>query len=82
MGKSTRFAIEPDANATKSRVPAAGSQRERFMAAARELGADESEEAFDRALRKVGSAPPAPAHKADKNKSGERANPAKPTRRR
>lgn len=28
-------------------------QRERFEEAARELGCDESEEAFDRALRKV-----------------------------
>jgi hypothetical protein len=42
------------------------SQLERFRAAARELGTDESEEAFDRALRKVASAPPAPMHKPKK----------------
>lgn len=39
------------------------SQIDRFKSAARELPTDESEEAFDRILRKVGSAKPAPVHK-------------------
>lgn len=34
------------------------SQRERFIQAAREVGADENEEMFDRVLKKVSSAPP------------------------
>lgn len=42
------------------------SQVASFRQAARELGTDESEEAFDRALKKVGSAPPAPVHKPAK----------------
>jgi hypothetical protein len=33
-------------------------QRERFIEAARELGLPEDEEAFDRALKKIASAPP------------------------
>ncbi len=41
-------------------------QSKRFVEAARELGTDTSEETFDRALRKVASAPPAPIHKPDK----------------
>ena len=40
-----------------------------FVAAARELGADESEAEFDRALRKVASAPPAPKPKSEKRPS-------------
>ena len=39
-------------------------QYENFKKVARELESDESEEAFDRALKKVASAPPAPTHKA------------------
>ena len=35
------------------------SQLDKFHEAARELGTDESEEAFDRVLKKVGSAKPA-----------------------
>ena len=38
-------------------------QSQRFVTAARELGTDESEEAFDRVLRKVGSAKPTPHSK-------------------
>jgi hypothetical protein len=38
-------------------------QLKRFQDAARNLGTDESEEAFDRALRKVASARPAPKPK-------------------
>ncbi len=34
------------------------SQRERFAKAARELGADESEEAFDKLLKRIAKAPP------------------------
>jgi hypothetical protein len=37
------------------------SQRQRFIEAARELGCDESEEAFAEVVRQVASAPPAPA---------------------
>lgn len=39
------------------------SQLDKFHEAARELGTDESEEAFDRVLKKVGSAKPAPLEK-------------------
>jgi hypothetical protein len=42
------------------------SQREKFIEAARDLGTDDSEAAFDRALRKIGTAPPAPMHKPKK----------------
>ncbi|MCR4268752.1 DNA-binding protein [Nitratireductor sp. ZSWI3] len=38
--------------------PKAKTQREKFEEAARELGTDQSEEAFDRALKKVAKAPP------------------------
>jgi len=44
-----------------------------FVQAARDLGTDESEESFDRTLRKVASAPPAPMPKV-------KAKPRKPTR--
>lgn len=51
-------------------------QVERFKEAARELATDESEEAFDRALKKVGSAPPAPIHKTEKTtRKNKRAKP-------
>ena len=43
-------------------------QLEKFREAAREHGADVPEEEFDRALRKVGKAPPAPAHKPSEGK--------------
>lgn len=39
------------------RMPAAKTQRQRFIEAARELGVDESEAAFDRTLKKIGRAP-------------------------
>jgi hypothetical protein len=68
MSKSTSFAIEPDANSPKSRDETRQDQYKRFIEAARELGADTSEEAFDRALRKVASAPPAPKHKPTSDK--------------
>lgn len=48
------------------------SQADRFRVAARQLGTDESEEAFDRVLRKVGSAKPAPVHKAGTGKARKR----------
>jgi hypothetical protein len=35
-------------------------QSQRFVEAARELGADQSEEAFDETLRKIAKAPPQP----------------------
>ena len=44
------------------------SQVDRFRDAARELGADASEAAFDQALRMVASAPPAPMHKPVRKK--------------
>lgn len=43
-----------------------------FIEAARKLGADESEEAFDKALKKIASAPPAPVHKPPKGKPTKR----------
>lgn len=46
------------------------SQIQRFKEVARQLGTDESEEAFDRVLKKVGSAPPAPVHKSPEHKKG------------
>jgi hypothetical protein len=39
-------------------------QRQKFIDAAREHGASESEEVFERALRKVAKAPPLKAKKA------------------
>jgi hypothetical protein len=35
-----------------------GQQHQDFVKAARELGADESEEAFDKVLKRIASAPP------------------------
>lgn len=43
-------------------------QLAKFKEAARNLGADVSEEEFDRALRKVGSAKPAPSRKPSTKK--------------
>lgn len=48
------------------------SQLQRFKDAARNLQADESEEAFDRVLRKVASAKPAPASKIKSEKAKRR----------
>lgn len=44
------------------------SQSQKFKDAARELGCDESEEAFDRALKRIATSPPQPkgGKKADK----------------
>lgn len=47
-------------------------QLDRFKEAAREHGADVPEAEFDRALRKVASAPPAPMPKAESGKRGGR----------
>jgi hypothetical protein len=44
-------------------------QRQRFIDTARELGCDESEEAFDAALKKIGSAKVAEPKAAPKEKS-------------
>jgi hypothetical protein len=41
------------------------SQTAKFQQAARELGSDESETAFDQVLRKVGSAKPVPVASKD-----------------
>ena len=38
-------------------------QRQKFIDKAREIGADESPESFDRALSAIAKAPPAPAKK-------------------
>lgn len=43
------------------------SQVDKFREAARELETDQSEEAFDRALKKVAKSPP-PKHEKDKGK--------------
>jgi hypothetical protein len=42
----------------KPKVGSATDQHREFVKAARDLGTDESEEAFDKVLRKVASAPP------------------------
>ena len=47
-------------------------QRTKFIEAARKLGTDESEAAFDGALRKVTSAKPAPVHKPKKDRLAKR----------
>ena len=43
-------------------------QRQKFIDAARELGTDESEDAFQRVVRKIASAPGAKAKKAAKKR--------------
>jgi hypothetical protein len=48
----------------------AKSQIERFRETARELGADESEEAFDAALKKVAKEPPPPKEPKSPNRQG------------
>jgi hypothetical protein len=45
------------------------SQRQKFIDAARELGADEDEKAFADKLRRIAKAPP-PADKSKNEKSG------------
>ena len=42
----------------KQKAGSATNQHKEFVKVARELGCDESEEAFDKVLRKVASAPP------------------------
>ena len=42
----------------KHKVGSATDQHREFVKAAREIGTDESEDAFDKVLRKVASAPP------------------------
>lgn len=61
-------------NMDKRVTPKRG-QLQRFKEAAREHGADVSEAEFDRALRKVASAPPAPMPKAAKRKPSRRGAP-------
>jgi hypothetical protein len=46
--------------------PDTRTQRQKFIDAARELGTDESEDAFRRVVRKIASAPGAKAKKAAK----------------
>jgi hypothetical protein len=46
------------------------SQLDRFKEAARDLGCDESEEAFDAALKQIGKAPPPTPDKPSKDKPG------------
>lgn len=46
------------------------SQIEKFKEAARELGVDESEEAFNEKLRRIAKSPP-PKDKADKKEPGK-----------
>ncbi len=45
-------------------------QLDRFKKAAREAGADESEEVFDKALKKIAQAPPPKSDKPKKGKPG------------
>jgi hypothetical protein len=44
------------------------SQRQKFIDAARDLGTDESEDAFQRVVRKIASSPGAKAKKAAKKR--------------
>jgi hypothetical protein len=46
----------------------ARTQRQKFIDLAREVGASESEAAFDRALKKIAKAPPQKAKKAARKK--------------
>lgn len=46
-------------------------QSRKFKEAARELGCDESEEAFDETLKRLGKAPPQPKEKPKKEKPGQ-----------
>lgn len=48
--------------------PASAQQHRDFVKAARELGANESDEAFDKVLRKIASAPPPKSVQARKTK--------------
>ncbi len=43
---------------TQAKAAKADQQHSAFVKAARELGCDESEESFDRALNRIASAPP------------------------
>lgn len=52
--------------------PEGENQSEKFKQAARELGADIPEDAFNRALRKIASAPPAPMQATDKRRNADR----------
>jgi hypothetical protein len=56
----------------KNQADGKNPQYQNFARFARELGTDESEEAFDRALRKVGTAKPAPVSKLKKQRSKTR----------
>ena len=47
------------------------SQAEKFIDKVRELGCDESEEAFDETLKRLGKAPPQPKEKPKKDKPGQ-----------
>lgn len=53
-------------------VKGAPAQVDKFRKAARDLGADVPESEFDRALKKVASAPPAPMPKPKKRKASAR----------
>jgi hypothetical protein len=52
----------------KKLAPQDEAQLKRFKEASRNLGADQSEAAFDRVLRKVGGAPPTPLRKPKPSK--------------
>lgn len=53
MGKSTRYAIEHEQVPPASGAATERSQAEKFIEAARELGCDESEEAFAGIVQRV-----------------------------
>lgn len=56
---------------TTKNSSAAGVQVERFREAARELGCNEDEAAFDAALKRIGSAPSPRDDKPKKDKPGQ-----------
>jgi hypothetical protein len=56
----------------KQPAPTPADQHQEFVKAARELGCDEDETAFDRALGKIAKAPPPKSVQKRKTKPGKR----------
>ena len=68
MSKSLKHAIEFAGRSETKERSRSMSQRERFTKTARELGCDENPEPFERAVRKLVKAPPAPKAKAKRGR--------------
>jgi hypothetical protein len=67
MSKSLKHAIEFAGRSETKEKSRSMTQRERFIETARELGCDEDPEAFERAVRKLAKAPPAPRGRSKKD---------------